>query len=274
MLKPPETRGFLFQEAPMSLEEKEGVLDRVTEKGILLSGARLNYSKWFEGERPREDQLGCKMRVVIDVGDKCSFVKKVLHVDGKAAGWKPPESPEKGSFGGGGRRLSPEELELKKEEGIRIARSVAIDRAITIVERGLPIEKIAPVAAMVEQYLLKGILPSGIPIPTTEITEKPPTPIHASSTSSRTHENSPKGALANEATPSKVSKPKKLEARVVNTLFNQALRGGLVGDWYDFIARIEEVLKVKVKSPYHLELSSWALVDTFVRSKLGQSAAA
>src|SRR5258706_11694612 len=101
----------------MSLEEREGTLDQVTEKGILLSGARLSYSKWFEGDRPTEDALGCKIRVVVDAGDKCTFLKKVIQIGDKATGWKPPENSNKGSWGGGGRRFSPEELELKREEG-------------------------------------------------------------------------------------------------------------------------------------------------------------
>src|SRR5258706_5365036 len=114
----------------MSLEEREGTLDQVTEKGIVLGGARLSYSKWFEGDRPTEDLLGRKIQVVVDAGEKCTFLKKIVQIGQKTEGWTPPEPGNRGSFGGGGgRRFSPEELQLKRDEGIRIARSVAVDRA-------------------------------------------------------------------------------------------------------------------------------------------------
>jgi hypothetical protein len=263
----------------MSLEEREGTLDLVSDKGILLSGDRLSYSKWFEGERPTQDSVGSKVRVLLDVGEKCSFLKRILAIGEKAVGWTPPEPGKKGFFGGGGgRRFSPEELELKKDEGIRIARSVAIDRAITMVERGVTIEKIAPLASAVEEYILKGKLPS---VPKEHLQEAPekiaperPMTTPPKTTPSASPESSPPVAPAKEAESSKPAKPKRLAAKTVNAVFNEALRGGLVDDWHDFMAKIEEVLKFRVKSPYHLDLLQWSRIEAFVRSKLGRNSAA
>ena len=145
----------------MSLEEREGVLDQVTEKGILLSGARLSYSKWFEGDRPTEDALGQKITVVVDRTENWQYLKRVLTIGEKVTGWKPPEAAKSGSWGGGGRRMSPEEVELKRAERIQIARSVSIDRAIDMAEKGISIEKIAPQARVIEEYLLSGKFPIG-----------------------------------------------------------------------------------------------------------------
>jgi hypothetical protein len=264
----------------MSLEEREGTLDLVSDRGILLSGDRLSYSKWFEGERPTQDSVGCKVRVLLDVGTKCSFLKRVLAIGEKSIGWKPPESEKKGFFGGGGgRRLSPEELELKREEGTRIARSVAIDRAITMVERGVSIEKLAPIAGAVEEYILRGTLPKEAAEPRAEalarsVPEQLPTASPPMTPPSAGPENPPPNAPANESTPSRPAKPKRLSARAVNALFNEALRGGLVDDWHDFMAKVEEILKVRVKSPYHIDLAQWSRVEAFVRTKLGTSSAA
>jgi len=145
----------------MSTEVREGVVDHLTENGVVLGGTRMGYSKWFEGERLTEAALGHTVKVLVDAGEKWTFLKKVLSIGEKVPGWTPPSRPDKGSWGGGGgfRRISPEELELKREEGIRIARSVSIDRAITMVEKGIAIEKVAPLARLVAEYLLTGKLP-------------------------------------------------------------------------------------------------------------------
>jgi hypothetical protein len=263
----------------MSLEEREGTLDLVSDKGILLSGDRLSYSKWFEGDRPTQDSVGSKVRVLLDVGEKCSFLKRILAIGEKAIGWKPPEPGKKGFFGGGGgRRYSPEELELKRDEGIRIARSVAIDRAISMIERGVTIEKIASLASAVEEYILKGKLPKGTKEPEEEAPARTaparPAPTPPKATPSATPESSPPVEPTKEAEASKPARPKRLAAKTVNAVFNEALRGGLVDDWHDFMAKIEEVLKFRVKSPYHLDLPQWSRVETFVRSKLGRNSAA
>ena len=264
----------------MSIEEREGVLDQVSEKGILLSGTRLSYSKWFEGDRPTEDALGCQMRVIVDAGEKCTFLKRVLSIGGKSVGWKPPEPGKKGFFGGGGgRRFSPEELELKREEGIRIARSVAIDRAATMVREGITIDKVAPIALAIESYLLTGKLRSDAKAPSGQAPketapEELPTEGPQKVVSSASPESPRPSGPATGTDPSKPAKPKRLAAKVVSSLFNEALRGGLVEDWQDFLSYFESVLKVRVKNPYQVSAEEFGRVEAVVRSKLGRSTAA
>ncbi len=259
----------------MSLEEREGTLDRVSDNGIFLSGERLNYSKWFDGERLTEEALGRVVRVVVDVGSKCGFVKRVLRVGDKTPGWKPPENPKGGSWMGGGRRFSPEELALKKDEGVRIARSVAIDRAITMVEKGIQMERIVDLASAVETYLLKGILPQGVVTPLPEVPSKK---------GSHTPDSG-KPAKADQA-PTPVAeppkkdvqlakaKPKRLTPQAVNALFNEAMRGGLVKDWQGYVAYVQSVLKVEGKTPYQMSLQDYDVVNALVRSRLSRGSAA
>jgi hypothetical protein len=264
----------------VSIEEREGVLDHVSEKGILLSGARLSYSKWFEGDRPTEDALGCRIRVVVDAGEKCTFLKKIVRIGEKANGWKPPEPSNSGfSGGGGGRRFSPEELDLKRDEGIRIARSVAIDRAIMMAKEGISIDKVVPLALVIEEYVLKGKLPavttaSGKEAPGKGALEKPPSASLAQLSPGVHPESSRPPAPVQEATPTVPAKPKRLAARVVSGLFNEAMRGGLVSDWRGFLTLLRNVLGVEVKDPYHLGVAEFARVESVVRAKLGKSSAA
>jgi hypothetical protein len=264
----------------VSIAEKDGVLDQVTDKGIILDGNRLSYSKWFEGNRPTEDDLGCRIRVVVDVGTKCSFVKRVVQIGAKVEGWKPPEPSQRGFGGGGvGRRFSPEELDLKREEGTRIARSVAIDRAISMVEKGIQIEKIADLASALEAYILTGELPLTAKavkpeVPAEDRTVLPPSASPAKSAPIVHPESSRPPASAKEAAPKAGAKPKRLASQAINALFNEALRGGVVEDWADFLQIVEDVLKVKGRSPYQMDVPSYLRVEAVIRTKLGKSSAA
>ena len=74
--------------------------------------------------------------------------------------------------------------------------------------------------------------------------------------------------------PAKPARPKRLAAKLISGLFNEALRGGLVDDWQDFLAEIEKVLKVQIRNPYQLDPSAFSKVEAVFRSKLGQSSAA
>lgn len=260
----------------MSIEERTGTVDRVTDKGILLSGIRLSYSKWFDGDRPTEDLLGCNVRVLVDAGEKCVFLKRILSVEGKAPGWKPPETRERGSWGGGGRRFSPEELELEREKGVRIARSVAVDRAITMAEKGITLEKIADLTSAVEAYLLKGELPQGPKASLPEIPEEHRTePPQSASPAMAVQELIPAAKPPKkDAVPAAKALPKRLAPQSVNALFNEAMRGGLVKDWQGYVAYVQGVLKAKGKTPYQLSPSEFVIVEALVRSRLGHSSAA
>jgi hypothetical protein len=261
----------------VSIEEREGILDHCSEKGIILSGARLSYSKWFEGEQPSDDMLGSRIRVIVDAGSKCTFLKRIVHVGQKSYNWKPPEAPKGGfSGGGGGRRFSPEEVDLKREEGVRIARSVAIDRAITMAKEGITIDKVGPLAQVIEEYVLKGMLPpvttsSQKEAPGKSAPEKPPS---ANPVKSAPDESPPAAPAKKNGSPTASAKPKRLENRAVNLLFNEAKKGGLVSDWNAYLVVIQNVLKVDLKSPYHLGVEDFTKVATVLRSQLGRQAAA
>lgn len=261
----------------MAIEQRDGVLDQITEKGIVLSGARLSYSKWFEGEQPTDDLLGCKIRVVVDAGEKCTFLKKIVQVGQKTEGWTPPEPRNKGSFGGGGgRRFSPEELELKRDEGIRIARSVAVDRAITMVREGVSIDEIAPYAQAVEEYLLKGTLPKG-PLAVRKEAPKGVAPEKPSASSSAGNPSKEERTVPSASGPKtdaasgQTLKTKKVSPLAVNALHKDAMRSGLVADWKDFHDLFRNVLRKEVKTPYSLTVEEFTKVESYVRSKLGHS---
>jgi hypothetical protein len=260
-------------------QEIEGTLDSVSEKGLVVGGSRLSYSKWFEGDRPTQDWLGCTVRILADIGDKCSFVKRILSIGAKVPGWKPPEKLDKGYWGGGGRRLSPEELELRRDEGTRIARSVAVDRAISMSEKGITLEKIGDLALAIEAYILKGDLSKAAKAAPTEAPGKEgngtlPNTSRVSSVPEPGPESAHPPAPAKEAAPKAGAKPKRLASQAVNALFNDALRGGVVDDWADFLQIVEDVLKVKGKSPYQLDIPSFEKLASAIRAKLGQESAA
>jgi hypothetical protein len=260
----------------MSLEEREGTLDRVSDNGILLNGERLSYSKWFDGERPTVEALGCTVRVVVDVGLKCSFIKRILRIGDKTPGWKPPESSKGGAWGGQGRRMSPEELDLKREDGTRIARSVAIDRAITMAEKGITMERIVDLASAVETYLLKGILPQAAQASLPEVPGKKGSEAPASGKPTKAAQAPTPVAEPpkKDVVPLAKAKPKRLTPQAVNALFNEAMRGGLVKDWQGYVAYVQSVLKVEGKTPYQMSLQDYAVVEGQVRSRLSRGSAA
>lgn len=210
----------------MALEEREGVLEVATERGIVLSGERLSYSKWFEGKRLGVSALGCKVRILVDVGPKWSFVKRVLWV-----GEKPPggTAPAEGRWPG--RRMSPEELELKRAEGVRIARVCAVERAVEMAGRGVSVEEIASRVRLLEEYFLTGKLPEG-----EEVSSGRP--------------------------------PRRLQTRAVNALFNEARGAGIVSDWKGYEALIRQVLGGETKSAYELGPEEFAKVESYVRPRL------
>ncbi len=266
----------------MTIEKREGVLDRVTEKGIVLEGARLSYSKWFEGERPTEASLGLKLTVLVDAGEKCSFLKRVLAIGEKVSGWSPPPAAQSGSWGaGGGRKFSPEELDLKKADGVRIARCCAVERAVDMAERGITVEKIAAHARLLEEYFLTGTLPPCAPSGAERRSElkselkseevPPAKPKSESRAPTKTTTTAPKGdpSGSKPQAPEPPARAKRLESRAVNALFNEAKRCGLVAGWQDYESLIRHVLGgADLKSAYHLSPEEFAKVESHVRPRL------
>ena len=91
----------------MSLEEQEGVVDRLTEKGVVLSGTWFGFSKHLKGPRLTEAHLGHKVTVSFHTYMERPYIDIVRAIGEKLPGRKPSENPKSGSWGGGGRRLSP-----------------------------------------------------------------------------------------------------------------------------------------------------------------------
>lgn len=262
----------------MSTQLREGILDGLTGNGVVLSGARLGYSKWFEGERLTEAALGHTLRVVVDAGEKMTFLKKVILVGEKVPGWSPPQRIEKsGPWGGGGfRRISPEELELKREEGVRIARSVSIDRAIQMAEKGIAIEKVAPLARVVEEYLLQGRLPG--PAAAARSPEVPPDPSRREGSTPVSDGVAPSAPPPGEAAPEepapvppKASRPKRPTSQEVNGLFNEARRANLVVDWKAYEALIRRIVGAEVKSPYSLTAEEFSRVVAYLQPRIAHA---
>jgi len=141
-----------------------------------------------------------------------------------------------------------------------------------LVKEGVTLEEIAPFAKAVEQYLLNGELPMGsatAKIAPEKVPPAPPAPSVPSTPPESTRPpEPPKGA------PPRQVKPKRLASQAINTLFNEALRGGVVDDWADFLQIVEDVLKVKGRSPYQMDIPAFERVAAVVRTKLGQSFAA
>lgn len=243
----------------MANEERQGILERLTDRGIVLDGARLSYSKWFEGEPLVESALGCRIRVLVDAGEKCTFVKRVLEIGQKVPGWTPPAAGPSGPWGGGGRRISPEELDLKKSEGPRIARSVALDRAITILEKKIPLGEIFSTARTLEEYILTGKPPQAA-----EPEEKAPKDPPSVAASPEKPVRNPSTAPAASPPTRRMRRPSNAS---VNDLFNEARRAGVVADWHAFDQLVSGIVGRDAKSPYHLSLEEFAKVEAAVHAR-------
>jgi hypothetical protein len=259
----------------MSLEEREGVVDRLTEKGVVLGGTWFGFSKHLKGPSLTEAHLGHKVTVLFHTYMERPYIDVVKAIGEKVPGWKPPENPKGGSWMGQGRRMSPEELALKREEGVRIARSVAVDRALAAARDGIALEKIAPLAQQIEGYLLTGKFPSRGTAMSSEkppVSSKPqPTPAPASAPTVVQKEQAPAQPSAKETPqPSTVSRTRRPDPKAVNALFNEAKVAGLVADWNAYLALCRGVVRSQVKSPYGLTAQEFAKVESDLRGRLAR----
>jgi hypothetical protein len=266
----------------LSLEEREGVVDRLTEKGVVIGGTWFGFSKYLKGPRLTEAHLGHQVTVLFRTYQERCFIDVVKAIGEKVPGWtpkaSPPANPKGHSWMGQGRRLSPEELALKRDEGVRIARSVAVDRAIAVLRDGVAVERIAPLAELFEGYLLSGRFSS---MGSAAERTLPPAAQALSSASAPAQLPSgdptrpvPASPSENEERPSasSVSRTRRLDPKAVNALFNEAKLGGLVSDWSGYLTLCRGVLKSGVKSPYALSATDFARVETALRDRLGGSA--
>ncbi len=258
----------------MSLEEQEGVVDRLTEKGVVVGGTWFGFSKHLKGPSLTEAHLGHKVTVLFHTYMERPYIDVVKAIGEKVPGWKPSESSKNGSWGGQGRRISPEEIALKREDGVRIARSVAVDRAISLLKEGIAVEQIAPMAQVIEGYLLTGKFPevgkakdqdrpSSVPksLPPQEPAPSPRDPKGAASVSSE-------GSKVRSS--SAAPRTKRPEPKAVNALFNEAKRAGLLSDWSGYIALCRGVLKSQAKSPYSLTVLEFTQVESDLHARLAR----
>jgi hypothetical protein len=265
----------------VSLEEQEGVVDRLTEKGVFLGGTWFGVSKHLKGPRLTESHLGHKVTVLFHTYMERPYIDVVKAIGEKVPGWtpkaSPPANPKGASWMGQGRRFSPEELALKRDEGVRIARSVAVERAIAITKEGIAVEKIAPLAQVIEGYLLTGRFSE---MESAREAGKPPVSLEPSSVPTPAPPSSdPKGqtqapASAKEVRPSAtVSRTRRADPKVVNALFNEAKVAGLVSDWSSYLDLCRGVVKSQVKSPYGLSAPEFARVESVLRGRLAGGSA-
>jgi hypothetical protein len=251
----------------MSLEMQEGVVDRLTEKGVVVGGTWFGFSKHLKGPCLTEAHLGHKVTVLFHTYMERPYIDVVKAIGEKVPGWKPPESPKNGSWGGQGRRLSPEELTLKREEGVRIARSVAVDRAISLLKEGIAVEKIGPLAQVIEGYLLSGKFPEAGKAMEQDRPSAAPKPLPAK-------EPAPSPAGAKARSSSAVSRTKRPDPKAVNALFNDAKRAGLLAEWSTYIALCRSLLRNDVESPYSLSAAQFAEVEADLRTRFSRGTAA
>ena len=257
----------------MSLEEQEGVVDRLTEKGVVLGGTWFGFSKHLKGPRLTEAHLGHQATVLFHTYMERPYIDVVKAIGEKVPGWKPPENPKSGSWGGQGRRMSPEEIALKREEGVRIARSVAVDRAISLLKEGIGVEEISSLAQAVEGYLLSGKFPVAGNPPKQDVPRPPASPLPAPEPVPASYD--PKGAASASSGDSKarsagVPRTKRPDPKAVNALFNEAKRAGFLSDWGGYVTLCRGILKSPAKSPYGLTALEFTQVESDLRARLAR----
>jgi hypothetical protein len=264
----------------MANEGRQGTLERLTEKGVVLSGTWFGYSHYLKGDRLTEAHVGCPVTVLVHEYKEKFYIDKVTSIGEKIPGWKPPEAPKKGfQGGGGGWRTSPEELGLKVATESRLRRERALEFAMTLKERGLKIEEISPLALAFEAYFGKGVLPEAAPSPKRKAPAEKPIPAAPSSVPK---EAGAKPAASEQAgdPPDKVAKkesspaprnPARVPPRAVSALYNQAMRARVVKDWKDYEALIRKTLGPDTKDVYDQNLQDLARVQAAIQARVGQS---
>lgn len=126
----------------MNVETIKGTVEEITKYGVIIDGTEYKYSKYFKGERFDDSHVGTEVTIHVDHHAKGEYI-----VDPKDA--KPAKAPRPGPAPAPRRSTLP-------EEGVRIARSVAFDKAISIVHHGLDWSKVKAVAKQIESCILTG----------------------------------------------------------------------------------------------------------------------
>ncbi len=230
-----------------NLHELTGVIGRLTPKGAILDDTLVLYSKWFEGDRLKESQVGNQVTVLVDdTGSRC-FIKKVVKLGAKVqeVGAPPAASPP----------VKPRRERFDDVTAVRIARSVAVKCAIDLACHGIPIGKIALDTATLERYLLSGELP-----PEEKLQEETESLVPPSGPSKKTPEAKGKGRGRSGPRNSRV------EARRVNDLFNLAKRAKVVPGWGEFEVLCKETLGESYTSTYTLKPAEFKRIEDYIGS--------
>lgn len=248
----------LLEAVVSTIRSIQGTVERLTKYGVMIDGKEYQYSKYFTGARLEQAAVGSKVNFTISETDKASYI-----VDPKPSG----RSDNKGPAQRGG-RFSPEEIALKQAEGPRIARSVAIDRAMQALQANIDLNQIGTTARVFERYILTGEF--GIP---GAAAVTPPAAIAAPAVPAEKPVEKP----ASDAKPAKAEQPvkddkktdaktsskKKVSSEVVNTLFAEAKKSGW--QWPDF----EKLSKNNFqKGPYALDDASFTQFSKLVRDAI------
>jgi hypothetical protein len=254
----------------MANEERQGTLERLTEKGVVLSGTWFGYSNYLKGDRLTEAHVGCPVTVLVHVYKDKLYINRVVSIGEKIPGWKPPEAPRKGfPGGGGGWRTSPEELELKVATEARIRRERALEFAMTLRERGLKIDEISPEALKLEAFFRVGNLPESAISPRRETPRL--TSVPAAPSSAPEKAGDPPSEAGKKEDSSAPEKPARVPTRAVSSLYNQAMRARVVKDWKDYEALIRKALGRDMKDVYDQSAEDLANVQAAIQARLVQS---
>jgi hypothetical protein len=263
----------------MSLESQEGIVDRLTEKGVVLSGTWFGFSKHLKGPRLTEAHLGHKVTVHFHKYDDRNYIDVVQAVGEKVPGWKPPERSNFGSRGGGGGwRTSPEELELKVATEARIRRERALEFAMTLRERGLSLGEISPEALKLEAFFGTGRMPETATSRKSEVLS--PTPVVAATSPVPAKAEKPPVSSGIAAVPAQKAeckegstahaRPSRVATRAVSALYNQAMKARVVKDWKDYEALIRKALGRDAKDAYDQSPEDLKRVQLAIEARLAQ----
>lgn len=250
----------------MDKKELKGFVERLTEKGFICAGSWVGYSKFYKGTRFTDEHIGCPVTLVVHEYQDRLYADRVTALGDKDPNFTPsaPPSSEARTSSGSFRRLDPEELELKKLEGPRISRSVALQWATTYgVQKDLSFEGILALASAFARFVFTGEVSAHEASPGNETPKSPGSevpPAEPTQASEKTPNDA--GTRTDSRWKGKDTKTK------VNDLFNVARAAGIVENWPKWTQGINLILGRELGSPYDLTPDEYAQVEAFVRDRL------
>ena len=252
-------------------QELKGIVERLTEKGFVCSGTWVGYSKFYKGTRFTDEHIGCPVTLVVHEYQERLYADRVTALGDKDPNFtaSAPE-PEARSSSGVFRRLSPEELELKKLEGPRIARSVGLQWATTYgVQKDLSYVSILALASAFARFVFTGEFSVNEASPENETPKSPASKVPATEPTQASEETD-----GNVQAPNSSRWGGKDTKTKVNALFNVARAAGIVGNWPKWTKGICQIIGRELGSPYDLTQEEYAEVEAFVQDRLKVARAA